>query len=227
LRLPDYLRSEELPAPKTTGAVPPPHAGGRAPEFRNLPGQVDWRAALTAIAVVAGVGAMLVVAGLASTVASTLSFVWTISASVVVLGLYAKARPQAWMDARTGMRIGTATGVMLVAAMGLSVATAGVVLRYGTHGLGALDTEVTQDFAAMRQQMEARMHDQGQPPDVQQKLLGFMAAPESRAGVALFYGGLLGGIVVLLSAGGGAFAGMLRASQSPRAGSDKGLRPGD
>jgi len=223
LLLPDHLRLQPVDAGQTdtTGASPPPRPAGA----RNAvtPGQVDWRAALAAVLLVGGVGAVLELIGLKSNAASFLSLLWTISGAVIALGLYARHRPQAWMDARVGLRVGVATGLVLVAAMGVSLSATGVVMRFGTHSLGWFDAEMTQSFGTVSQQLVARMQEQKQSDDIQRRMLGLLGSDAVRAGLGLFYLGLLGGMVLLISAGGGAFAGMLRASQSPR----PGLRRGD
>jgi len=221
--LPDHMRVEaaEVRPANSTGAMPPPRPAAAAGTVAA--GQVDWRAALAAGALVAGVGAVLELIGLKSNAASFLSVLWTMGGAVIALGLYARHRPRAWMDARVGLRVGVATGLVLVAAMGIALAATGVVMRYGTHSLASFDSEVAANFELMRQQLVVRMQEQQQPAQVQQKILGFMGSQEVRAGLAVFYMGLLGGVVVLISAGGGAFAGMMRTSQSPR----PGLRRGD
>jgi hypothetical protein len=204
----------------TTGALPPPRP---AVAQGARPGQVDWRAALAAGALVGAVGAVLELIGLKSDAASLLSLLWTFGGAVIALGLYARHRPQAWMDARVGLRVGVATGLVLVAAMGLALAATGVVMRFGTHSLGSFDADIVRNFELIRQQMADRLREQQQSVDVQQRIFGFMGSPEVRAGFAIFYLGFLGGVVLLVSAGGGAFAGMMRASQSRR----PGLRRGD
>ena len=210
--LPDHMRIETPAVPNTTGTLPPPRPAGHAP------GQIDWRAALPANALVALVGVVLLAIGLKFSAASFLSTLWTMGAAVIALGLYARSRPQAWMDARTGLRIGFTTGIFMIAAMGIVLAGTGVVRRFGTHSLAGFDTQLAQFFETLRGQMVLRLQEQAQPPDVQQKILGFMGSPEARAGVAVFYVFLTGGFILMLSAGGGAFAGMMRGAQAQRLG---------
>ncbi len=219
--LPEHLRVE-LPAAAqhTTGAVPPPRPAGAVV---TGPGQVDWRAALGPILVVAALAAVLLGAGLRFAPLSFLCFLWTISGAVVALGLYAWSRPQARMDARVGLRVGVATGVLMISAMAITLSAAGMAMRFGAHGLQEFDRELSTSFDAKRREMAERMQEQHQDPETQQRMLAFMGSQEARAGLALASLGMLGGVIVLLSAGGGAFAGMLRASQTAR----QDLRPGD
>jgi len=221
IRLPEHMRTDEPGADgtRTTGASPPPRplaSGGVA-------GSVDWRAAVSSIALVAGIDAVLMAFGVISTAASFLGILWTVSGAIVALGLYARQRPRASVDARVGVRVGLATGVLMIAALGIVLASSEVVMRFGTHSMAAKDAMETQQLATFEAQMTELMQAQNESQEMQRKYHGFMRSPEFRAGMEL--GGLafLGGIVLLLSAGFGAVAGMLRASQSPR----PGLRRGD
>jgi hypothetical protein len=214
IMLPEHMRIEvPVVAATATGAIPPPPRPAG-----NVPGQIDWHAALQGNLLVALVGVVLLVVSFRFASLSFLSTLWTLGASVIALGLYARARPDAWMDARTGLRIGFTTGVLLITFMSISLAANGVIRRFGTHSLGGFDAEVAQTFAAIRAQMVLRLQDQNQPADIQQKVLGIMGSPEARAGIAVFYLFISGGFILLLSAGGGAFAGMLRGAQAQRLG---------
>jgi hypothetical protein len=207
LLLPEAMRIE-TPEATTTGALPPPRpAGSSAPAVR--PGQVDWRAALAATGLVAAVAAVLMVARLAF--------------PSTALRLYTRSRPHAWMDARVGLRVGATAGLMMIAAMAIVLAATGVILRFGTHTMAGFDAETAQTFETNRQLVTQMMQDQNQPADAQKKLLGLMSSAEYHAGVVVASLGLMGGLILLFSAGGGAFTGMLRGSRSPR----PGLRRGD
>jgi opacity protein-like surface antigen len=140
-----------------------------------------------------------------SGVASFLGFLWVVSGGVIVLGFYQKQKPAARMNVGVGFRIGAVTGLMMTAALALALGTAGVVARFGVHRMAEFDEQV-QGFEA---QMTERMRDQKQSPEVQAEAQRLMNSAEVRGGVAVLYLGLLGGVLVLISAGGGAFAGMV------------------
>jgi len=215
--LPEHMYVEvPLSAASTTGAVPPPRPAGAGA------GQVDWRAAIRAGSFVALVAAVLLVLGLSFSPVSFLSTLWIMGSAVIALGLYARSRPQASMDARVGLRIGVATGGMLIAAMAIVLAGMGVAMRFGTHNLAGFDAEIAQTFELVRARAAASLQEQGQPADIQQKILAFVGSPEARAGLAIFYLGLTSFFILLLSAGGGAFAGMLRGAQAQRMGQRSG-----
>lgn len=187
-------------ASSSTGATAPPH-----------PHRVDWRGALPGAGLVAAIGAVLTVIGLKVPLASLVSTLWVMGGSVMALGLYGRRRPRAWMDARTGLRIGAVTGLLMIAMMGVALASTGAVARFGAHGMQSFDAQATQQFATMQSQMTARMQEQKQSADFQTKVLEFVGSQEVHGGLALLYLAVLGGFILLLSAGGGAFAGMLRA----------------
>ena len=126
------------------------------------------------------------------------------------------------MDTRVGLRIGVATGVLVIAAMVLVLASTGAIMRFGSHSLGGFDSEMTQTFQLVRVRAAASLQEQGQPADIQQKIMAFIDSPEARSGIAIFYLGVTGFFILLLSAGGGAFAGMMRAAQSQRLGQRSG-----
>jgi hypothetical protein len=204
--LPDYLRPEPVVAEEsaevvaTTGTMPPP-----------LPQTIDWKAALLCAGIVALIAAGLTAAGVVSSVASLMNFVWVTSGGVVAVSLYQRQRATARMSARVGARIGIVAGLLMVTAMGIALATAGVVARFGLKRMDGFDTQVKEAAQTMQTQMTASMQEQKQSQEIQDKVIGLVNSPEVRAGVAVVYLGILGGILVLFGAGGGAFAGMLGA----------------
>src|ERR1700722_2360653 len=94
LYLQDYEEQTGAPDGDTTGAVPPPH-----------PRQVEWKTAIRCAVLVAGIAAVLGLVGSRLEVVSKLSWVWTISGSMIAVALYQRRRPLAWMDAGVGARI--------------------------------------------------------------------------------------------------------------------------
>jgi hypothetical protein len=215
--LPAHMRTDDDSAPVTTGAVPPPRPASLDPRH------IDWRVAISSGALVAVIGAVLTVVGMKLGAVSVLSTFWIMGSSVLAMGLYTRRLPKALVDAKTGLRIGLVTGLMLVAALGVTLAATGVVVRFGLHGMGGLDVVVSQQFDAMLKQMATQMHDQNQDPVFQQRVLAFMGSQEVRGGLALFDVGFMGFVIVLLSAGGGAFSGMMSSTRTTR----PGLRQGE
>jgi hypothetical protein len=215
--LPEHMHIEApvVATPSTTGAIPPPRPGGVGQS------QIDWRVAIASGAIVAGVGAVLSVLGMKLLAFSFFSLMWTISCAVITLGLYARRRPIQRMDARVGMRIGLAAGVLMVSAIAMATATTGVVLRFGTHQMARFDRESAQRRKEIQVQFLAFLEKQTQDKDLIAQYSAALNSPQANspemlAGSALAGGAVQGFFILLLSAGGGAFAGMMRASQAQR-----------
>jgi hypothetical protein len=174
----------------STGALPPP-----------LPQQVEWKTAIRCAALVAGIGSLLSLASMRVDQLSPVSFVWIMSASLITLGLYQRRLPTAWIDVRVGARIGLVVGLCLALGLGAAVAGWGVVSRFGLHTMGSFD-------AAMTAQMQEaiRRSTTPIPPQVQ----GLAVSGEFRAAMMLALFAFVSACVVVMSAVGGAFAGLLR-----------------
>ena len=215
LCLPEHLRIEPAaePGTRTTGSLPPPRPDGFPPH------RIDWHIAVKSAAGVAAVSAGLGVLRLRFTFLSLAYFVWTVGGAVIALGFYARWRPQARMDAGVGLRIGSVTGLLMVAFLGLAFTLTGLVARFGTHGLTGFDSQITQEMALLEQQMKVSVAQQHRPPDVVQKMgefVDFLNTPEARTGVVLAGGGVQACFLLLVATGGGGFAGMLRRPGSLR-----------
>lgn len=221
--LPEHMRVEtESQKAASTGTMPPPRQDGS--EELAAPGSIDWQVAVNACAVVAVAGAVLTVAGLSIHALSVLSTFWVMGGAVMALGLYTRKRPNASMDGKVGIRIGAMTGLMLIAAMGLGLAGAGVVARFGSHRMAGFDATLTQQLGIMRAQTVEKLKEQNPGPEVQAKLLNFMDSAEVRAGLVVVYAGFLSCLIMLISLGGGAFSGMMRKGTARRS---VGGPPGD
>ena len=220
--LPEHMRNE-APAPGmaalTTGTLPPPRPAGAGVG----PGQVVWRAALRAGMAVATVSAVLTLAGLAFAPVSPLTVIWTLAGALIAVKLYARWSPLAAVDSKVGKRIGTATGLLMLAFIVVALAGAGVVLRFGTHGLEQFD----RDNAAQRKAVhewslnwfERNTDDKDMQAQYAQQLNSpFLNSPEVQAGGALASVALQGLLLVLLSTALGSVAGRLQAVQTARAG---------
>jgi hypothetical protein len=164
---------------------------------------VEWKTAIRCAGLVAGIAAMLGVVASRVQAVSPLSWLWTISGSLIAVALYQRRRPQAWMDAGVGARIGVMVGLALVTGFAVAMAVGGLVARYGLHSMAGFDAELTQMLHAQIEKAEATTPE---PPDV----LRFLYSPEVRAGMMLAGFAMVSGVLLVLSTIGGAVGGLLR-----------------
>ncbi len=194
--LPEHMRTEVAESEPAAMSVtlPPP-----------IPKEIHWRTAIRYGALVALVGGVLTGVGTVSGFLSFLGFLWVVSGGVIAMGFYQKHKPAAKMNVRVGFRIGVVTGLMMTAALAIALAAAGAVARFGLHRMADFDGQLV----SFQAQMKEKMQEQQQSPEVTAEAVKLMDSAEVRGGVAVVYLGMLGGILLLVSAGGGAFAGML------------------
>ena len=190
--LQDYEEQTGAPDADTTGTVPPPH-----------PRQVEWKTAIRCAVLVAGIAAVLGLVASRVQAVSPLSWLWTVSGSLIAVALYQRRRPQAWMDAGVGARIGVVVGLALVTGFAVAMAVGGLVARYGLHSMAGFDAELTQMLHAQIEKAEATTPE---PPDV----VRFLYSPEVRAGMMLAGFAMVSGVLLVLSTIGGAVGGLLR-----------------
>jgi hypothetical protein len=190
--LQDYEQQSGAAEADTTGAVAPPR-----------PQQVEWKTAIRCAVLVAGIAAGLSLVASRVQVVSALSWLWTISGSIITLALYQRRRPLAWMDAGIGARIGMVVGLALVGCLAVAMAIGGVVARYGLHSMAGVDAQLTQMLHA---QFEKATAISPEPLEVQR----FWFSPEFRAGMMLAGFGMLAGFLLVLSTVGGAVGGFMR-----------------
>jgi hypothetical protein len=190
--LQDYEQQSGAAEADTTGAAAPPR-----------PQQVEWKTAIRCAMLVAGIAAGLSLVASRVQVVSALSWLWTISGSIITLALYQRRRPLAWMDAGIGARIGMVVGLALVGCFAVAMAIGGVVARYGLHSMAGVDAQLTQMLHA---QFEKATAISPEPPEVQR----FWFSPEFRAGMMLAGFGMLAGFLLVLSTVGGAVGGFMR-----------------
>src|SRR3984885_2076691 len=188
--LQDYEEQNNGAEGSTTGAAPPPS-----------PQQVEWKTAIRCALLVAGVAAVLSVLSAKVQLVSPISWLWTISGSLITLALYQKRRPLAGIDAGERARIGVVGGLALVSC--LAVASAGVVARCGLHSMAGFYAELTQTLHA---QVEKAAATTPEPPE----MLRFLYSPEVRAGIMLAGFAMVSGVLLVLSTVGGALGGFVR-----------------
>lgn len=172
----------------STGVLPPPH-----------PQQVEWKTAILCAILVALIAAILSVLSTKIPAFSFVSWLWTVSASVVALSIYQRRRPQARMDATVGARIGIVVGFTLITSIGIAMAIAGLVARFGLHSMGIFDAE-------LRAQIDKAASANPQPVEV----MRYIYSSEFKAGMMLAGFSMLAGLVVVMSTVGGAVGGLLR-----------------
>jgi hypothetical protein len=190
--LQDYEEQSNGAEGDTTGAMPPPR-----------PQQVEWKTAIRCALLVAVVAAVLSVLSARVQLVSPLTWLWTISGSMITLALYQKRKPLAWMDAGIGARIGVVVGLALVSCLAVAMAGAGLVARFGLHNMAGFDAELTQ---ALHAQVEKAAATTPEPPDV----VRFLYSPEVRAGIMLAGFAMVSGVLLVLSTVGGALGGFMR-----------------
>jgi prepilin signal peptidase PulO-like enzyme (type II secretory pathway) len=186
--LSDALEAVTSVSGDSTGVLPPPH-----------PQQIDWKAAILCALLVALVSGLLSVASTRLPAFSFINWLWTISASMVALTLYQRRRPDALMDVGVGTKIGVLVGLALIASIGVFMAVAGLIARFGLHHMVSFDSE-------LRAQIEKAASANPQPAD----LMRFIYSPEFKAGIMLAGFSMLAGLVILMSTVGGAVGGLLR-----------------
>jgi hypothetical protein len=192
LFLQDYEQQTGAPETDTTGSVPPPN-----------PRQVEWKTAMRCALLVAAIAAGLSLLAARIQVVSPISWLWTISGSLITLALYQRRRPLAWMDAGIGARIGVVVGFALVVCLAVAMAAGGLMARYALHNMAGFDADLTQ---MMHSQIEKAAATTPEPPEVRQ----FLYSPEVRAGMMLSGFAMVSGFLLLLSTVGGAVGGLLR-----------------
>jgi len=193
------------PGAASAVAMPPPS-----------PRQVEWKTAIRCAAVVAAVGAALSVGAIRLDVLSKVSFLWIVSASLITLGFYQKRRPAAWMDVRVGARIGVVVGVCLALELGIALAGAGLVARFGMHAMGNFDAQMADIAAQLQKVIQQKSLQQPNTP-MPDGWMEFLGTPEFRGGYALFCFAFVSVGLVVMSVLGGAFAGLLRMRRRPAA----------
>ncbi len=178
-------------AEATTGELPPPH-----------PQRIDWRVAIQGSAVVAGIAGLLSLLSFRLPALTLVSWLWTVSGSLLVLESYRRRRPAARVDAAVGARIGLVFGLSLTGSLALAVTVAGLIGRFVTRSMGALDSQLTAVLQAQTAQAVATVPD---PAEVVQ----FFSTPEFRAGLVLAVLTAAAAALLLLSTLSGALAGIL------------------
>ena len=182
----------------TTGTPPPPR-----------PQSLVWPVALRYAALIAVVAAALFALAFAVPALGLPSLLLLSGASFLTVGIYRRQLPTAPMTPRIGARIGLSTGLLLTAALSVTMTAALLVARYRTHAMLAFDAQWSVQVAEM---VERTQGNKAMTPEA----LAGMRSPEFRAGSMLSALGVLAGILVAISTGSGAFAGSIAVRPRPR-----------
>ena len=129
-------------------------------------------------------------------------------ASFLTVGLYRRRLPAAVMTAGVGARLGLSTGVLLMAGLAIALSAVLLLARYRSHTMDAFDAQWRSQVTELLDRTRATSP---VPPEAERQ----MQTPEFRAGSMLAGLVLLGGFLVVISAGSGAFAGSI--AMQPRA----------
>jgi hypothetical protein len=192
LYLPEQGPSDPNEAGESTGVLPPPR-----------PRQVEWKTAILCAGAVALVAAVLSVVSARVPALIAINWLWILCGAAIALGLYQRRRPQAWMDAGIGARIGIVAGFGLVFSIAVSMAVVGLVARFALHSMAGFDAD-------LRVQIEKAIAANPQPVEV----MRYIKSPEFRAGIMLGGFAMMAGFILLTSTIGGALGGMLRTKRS-------------
>ena len=180
----------------SSGAPPPP----------KLP-LIEWRGALGASLLVAGVMALLLLAASRVPAISLLWLLWTGAGAVIALEIYQHLHRGVRMNAAIGARIGASLGVLMTASLCVALAIAGAVTRFYLHGMGNFDRELHE---RMSEQIRAAVAANPAAGDlVQQAMLPGLIAGSLLLGLAI-----ASVFLFVVSVLGGALGGMLQERRS-------------
>ena len=181
--------------PASSGTAPPPR-----------PREIDWPLAMRcAVSVALGTSVVFAAAFLVPYLGLP-SLLLLFSASFLTVGLYRRRLPGAVMTAGVGARLGFSTGVLLMAGMAIALSAVLLLARYRTHSMGTFDAQWRSQVTELLDRTRATSP---VPPEAERQ----MQTPEFRAGSMLAGLMLLGGFLVVISAGSGAFAGSIAMQQ--------------
>lgn len=177
----------------------------------NVPGNaIIWRGAIQTAGLAGAVTAALTLISFALPPVSVLSFMWLISAPIIVLGVYSSRFVKTRITTGFGARLGLLTGLAILIASSTLNTISLVLERFVFHSTAEIDTQIASVFTQMQTSITA------QAGPATKAALDMIAIPEFRAGLLLTSITLGLGFYLAFSATAGAFAGYLR-SRTPRA----------
>lgn len=147
--------------------------------------------------------------GVLSTLLAAGSVLWVAAGAVVVIGIYRRRQPQAWLDPRIGARIGAVVG--LLAAFVALAGNAGllVIQRFAMHQGNQIDVQLT---SIVKQAAEHATAMDPQAPVA--TFTNFWLSAEGRIGLILLTMGFLSVLILLFAIAGGVLGAQIY--RSPR-----------
>ena len=175
----------------STGSLPPPR-----------PREINWPLAMRCAAAVALGTAVIFAVAFVVPLFGLPDLLLLFGASFLTVGLYRRRSPEAILTATVGAKLGLSTGVLLLAGLAISLSAMLMLARYRTHTMGTFDAQWSSQVEELLDRTRATSP---VPPEAERQ----MQTPEFRAGSMLAGLMMLGGFLLVISAGSGAFAGSI------------------
>ena len=152
----------------------PSEPGSEPQTTPQRPGQVNWRDAIGAsitVALPAGIlcGLPMLSSGL---------LLWVMGGASLVILLYKKKRPMSLLNARSGFRIGSLTGLVIAYVSVAVEAIYSVVQRFPMHGGATIDREYESVISQVTTSVQTTPETQAQV----HAMFRFLLSPDGRAG---------------------------------------------
>ena len=190
--------SGDLPLNTDIGKDPPLHVP--TAERTRL---IHWRLAIRIAILVA------ICVGVLSTLLAAGSVLWVAVGAVVVIGMYHRRQPQAWLDTRIGARIGAVVGLLAASVSLTGNAALLVIQRFAMHQGNQIDLQLT---SIVKQAAEHASAMDPQAPVM--TFTNFWLSAEGRIGLILLTMGFLSVLILLFAIAGGVLGAQIY--RSPR-----------
>ena len=192
-------------APEETSAAASGDAGSPAlhPLAAGQSNFIQWKLTIQIA------GAVALGVGILSTLLAAGSVLWVAAGAVIVIGIYHRRQPHAFLGRRVGARIGALVGLLTAAVAMAGNAVFLVIQRYGMHQGSMIDTELS----AIVKQASARAAAMDPRAPVTY-FTNFWLSPEGRIGLILLTMGFLALLIFLFAIAGGVLGAQIY--RSPR-----------
>ncbi len=166
-------------------------------------GAIQWKPTIRIAATVA------IAVGILSTLLAVGSVLWVAAGAVVVIGMYHRRQPRAFLGRRVGARIGALVGLLAAAVALAGNAIFLVIQRYGMHQGTLIDTQL---IGIVKQAAERAAAMDPQAPVA--TFANFWLSAEGRIGLILLTMGFLALLIFLFAIAGGVLGAQIY--RSPR-----------